>query len=87
MMICLMFTGALAWGLIKIKVESRTEKLYVPPDSKAERDLEAASNYFTVQNRIIKVGRFSMSREIVSIAFVGKDLIPKWLYTGKRIIM
>ncbi|XP_032233119.2 patched domain-containing protein 3 isoform X2 [Nematostella vectensis] len=44
--ICLTVVGGLACGFIRFKVENRTEKLYIPQDSQAIKDLEKARKYF-----------------------------------------
>lgn len=55
--LCIVITGAFGWGLVRIKLESRTEKLYVPQNSRAEIDLKKGDTFFTVQTRIVKVRR------------------------------
>eukprot|EP00795_Rhopilema_esculentum_P017761 gene17761-9433_t len=63
MLLCVIFTGAVGWGFIWLKIESRSEKLYVPQNSRAERDLEYADKYFTVQNRIARIVITSKERK------------------------
>eukprot|EP00795_Rhopilema_esculentum_P017764 gene17764-9437_t len=53
--VCIIFTGAFGWGFLWLKIESRTEKLYVPKNSRAKNDLDAADKLFIVQTRIIHV--------------------------------
>ena len=49
--ICLLIVGACSVGFIFFKVENRTEKLFIPQDSKAIRDLDEANKYFTLKVR------------------------------------
>ena len=53
--ICILVTGGLCFGITRIKMESRTEKLYVPQNSRAEIDLKNADQFFSIQTRIAKV--------------------------------
>ena len=55
MIICVIFAGSLGWGIMRLEVESRSEKLYVPQDSRASRDLNAADRLFKVKSRFISV--------------------------------
>jgi len=55
MVICVLFTGAFGWGLAWLKVESRTEKLYVPQNSRSELDLKNGDKFFPIQTRIAKI--------------------------------
>lgn len=55
MALCILITGAFGWGLMWIKLESRTEKLYVPQKSRSEVDLKNGNKFFPIQTRIAKV--------------------------------
>ena len=55
MVICLIVTGAFGWGLAWLKVETRTDKLYVPQNSRSELDLHNGDKFFPIQTRVAKV--------------------------------
>jgi len=49
--VCLVFVSICSVGFVWLKVESRTEKLFIPQNSKAMEDLNAAEKYFRVKFR------------------------------------
>eukprot|EP00112_Aurelia_sp_Birch-Aquarium-sp1_P016390 Seg3711.2 transcript_id=Seg3711.2/GoldUCD/mRNA.D3Y31 product="Patched domain-containing protein 3" protein_id=Seg3711.2/GoldUCD/D3Y31 len=52
---CIVFTGCLGLGLAMLEFELQTDKLYIPRNSRAENDLDAANKYFPVKARYLKV--------------------------------
>ena len=48
---CLVFVSICSVGFVWLKVENRTEKLFIPQNSRAMEDLDAAEKYFRVKFR------------------------------------
>lgn len=49
--LCLVFVSICSVGFVWLKVENRTEKLFIPQESQAIRDLNAAEKYFRIKFR------------------------------------
>ena len=54
-LICTVLAGAFGWGLSLLKIETRTDKLYIPQESRSISDLRNAEQYFPVKVRTAKV--------------------------------
>ena len=53
--ICIAFAAAFAWGMSLLKIETRTEKLYIPQESRSIKDMRQTEQYFPVKSRVSKV--------------------------------
>ena len=51
----MLFAGAFGWGLVLLKVETRTEKLFIPQESRSIKDLRKAGEYFALRARVGRV--------------------------------
>ena len=49
--LCLVFVSICSVGFVWLKVENRTEKLFIPQDSQAIKDLNTAEKYFQIKFR------------------------------------
>lgn len=49
--VCLVFVSICSVGFVWLKAENRTEKLFIPQDSQAIKDLDVAEKYFRVKIR------------------------------------
>ncbi|XP_048578103.1 patched domain-containing protein 3 isoform X2 [Nematostella vectensis] len=50
--ICIAFVGFCSVGFIWLKMENRAEKLFIPQDSRATKDMNRASKHFTMDSRL-----------------------------------
>ena len=52
---CIVFAGCLGLGFLKLEFEIQSEKIYIPRNTRAEKDLNTANKYFHVKSRYLKV--------------------------------
>ena len=52
---CIIFAGCLGLGFLKLEFEIQSEKIYIPRNTRAEKDLNTANRYFHVKTRYLKV--------------------------------
>lgn len=61
LVVCILFVSFCATGISQLKMESRTEKLFIPQKSRAIEDLDMAERFFPLKVR--KQGLILVSRE------------------------
>ena len=66
--VCLVFVSICSVGFVWLKVENRTEKLFIPQDSQAIKDLDVAEKYFRLKIReeIILLVASSNSKNVLT---------------------